>query len=143
MAANSLQSVDLNNYAKMAQRMFPTSVGLAICDCTGEALGVSDDLVVQRTIRLAERHPNWYETISDAARFEVESCGSVLIMNLETGSEPTAGFLLWWIADMPQPGQAADLHDTLLCSASVFATSSSCRPSWTAWRWSYRSAMRS
>ncbi|MGI9341412.1 MAG: putative bifunctional diguanylate cyclase/phosphodiesterase [Gammaproteobacteria bacterium] len=115
MTATTLQSLDLTNYAKMAQRMFPTSVGLAICDCTGEQLAVSDDLVVQRTSRLAERHPGWYEKVADAARFEVESCGSVLIMNLETGSDPTAGFLLWWIADMPEASKAADLHDTFLC----------------------------
>jgi len=117
MATTAIESLDLDlaNYARMAQRMFPASLGLVICDSTGEQLAISDDGVAERTRRLAALQPDWPGRVGDLERIDNESCGAVLIMNLESGSDPATGFLLWWINDAASSTKALDLHDTLLC----------------------------
>lgn len=110
----AIQAVDLGNYADMAQRMFPGSMGLALCDGSGAALTVTDDSLDARLLKLAEASPGWAMRVQDLERIDLGPEGTVLIMNLQTGVDPAAGFLLWWVADTAADPHAADLHDTLL-----------------------------
>lgn len=110
----ALQAVDLANYADMAQRMFPASIGLALCDGSGAALTVTDDSFDKRLGKLGKVSPEWASRVQDLDCIELGSDGIVLIMNLQAGADPAAGFLLWWVADAATDQQSADLHDTLL-----------------------------
>jgi len=110
---SAIQALDLENYAGMARRMFPTSLGLVICDFSGEQLASSDGSVVDRTILLSQHRPDWPEQVGDLERIDVDDMGTVLIMNLESGSDPATGFLLWWVSDVKPALAAEDLHDTL------------------------------
>lgn len=110
----AVQAVDLANYAAMAQRMFPASVGLALCDGSGTALTVTDDSFDERLGKLTDVSPDWATRVQDLERIDLGSDGAVLIMNLQVGADPAPGFLLWWIADTISDQRSADLHDTLL-----------------------------
>ena len=110
----AIQALDLANYAAMAKRMFPASVGLALCDGSGAALTVTDDSLDERLGTLGQKRPHWAIRVQDLECVELGSDGAVLIMNLQGGADPAAGFLLWWVADTVIDQQSADLHDTLL-----------------------------
>lgn len=115
MTSNPIQTLNLENYAVMAARMVPGSLGLVICDAAGEQLAASGDTVVEHTGRLTELQPDWPERIGELERLDVADCGVVHIMNLDTGSDPTAGFLLWWLSDAALSDAAGQLHDALMC----------------------------
>ncbi|MFW2405993.1 MAG: putative bifunctional diguanylate cyclase/phosphodiesterase [Gammaproteobacteria bacterium] len=113
MSTIAFDALDLKNYAGMARRMFPPSLGLVICDFSGELLSCSDDRVVDRTVKLSRFKPNWPEHVDGLERIDVPDAGTVLVMDLQSGADPTTGFLLWWIADSTPGDQDVDLHDAL------------------------------
>ncbi len=118
MLITAVQALDLDNYAGMARRMFPSSRGLAICNDKGELIKGSDDSVPERIQQLAENNADWFGQVEDLEQLKPAAGGSVMIMNLQsdTGLEPV--FLMWW-ADNPPVGAHpdADQHDVLLSLA--------------------------
>lgn len=112
--STAIQSLDLGNYASLAQRMSPASDGLAICDGTGTVLATSDDAVGEHIVALGRASPNWAKRIAEVECVDLESGFSVLIMNLQSDKERASIFLLWCVAKANADPAAADLHDTLL-----------------------------
>ncbi|MDJ0926906.1 MAG: EAL domain-containing protein [Gammaproteobacteria bacterium] len=117
MLNTAIQALDLANYAGMATRMFPASLGLAICADDGSLLKASDDDIADHAQTLAAARPDWAAEVQDLEHVEVANDGSVMIMNLQSDTGMTPVFLLWWLGE-PAAGEAsADMHDTLLSLA--------------------------
>ena len=110
----AIQALDLANYGDMAERMYPASLGLALCDASGNALAVTDDTVAQRLDKLAVERSDWAASVQDIERIDLGPDGALLIMNLQAGDDAATIFLLWWVADAAAGPQCGDLHDTLL-----------------------------
>jgi len=114
---SAAEQIDLMVYAELAQRMWPDTVGLALCANEGTLLNSSGPRVTAAFERLLRRSPTLLENGAPGQWAEIDSQQRALCVSLSLHEQEPAGCLLFFFhedLDAQDHDRDAQIYDALM-----------------------------
>jgi len=103
----AIANVDIKTYASLARRMWPGTVGIAVCDQSGAPVQVCNKKTAALVEAMQTSHSNWAAECSEMMAFKLDEQNSALIIVLDQNEQQINAFLVWIV----EAGHADDFGD--------------------------------